>query len=92
MKAQTSYFTNLTTVRFFRGDLAGLGITFFQWCRFSPIRAQVGRELVRLITLINPQQIFDKYNIAEAPEKLLWSYQVVREYFNCSPNSLALII
>ena len=35
------------------GDLAEPGITFFQWCRFSPIRAQIGRELVRLITLIN---------------------------------------
>ena len=38
---------------YFRGDLAGLGITFFQWCRFSPIRAQIGQELVRLITMIN---------------------------------------
>ena len=29
------------------------GITFFQWCRFSPIHAEIGRELVRLITVIN---------------------------------------
>ena len=34
-------------------DLAEPGITFFQWCRFSPIRAQISRELVRLITLID---------------------------------------
>ena len=37
---------------FFGGDLAELGITFFQWCPFSPVRAQIGQELVRLITLI----------------------------------------
>ena len=62
---------------FFRGALEQPGSTFFEWYLLSPVRVQIGRELVRLITLISSNELMNNM----ISENLLKKFQA--RLFDC---------